>query len=342
MHVTATEWLGRRFVDWCWAGFLCLGLAGCSLLGRTDAEPAPTASRSVRLTYRSDTDRLNVRGGAVSNAFTGYQPGSLLPNCAIATLNVVSPHPDGKPGLALVTVVFHPAGDSSAMASDSILKRLTGQSADEALKAQPGSGPHEVWVLDAPQWQVDAIASKIKSQGFFRRSKVLDAEIFLAAQIDNQAQAKNAKALSELDALVLRARMEGKLASGGGLSIPAASLASLPPNAHGGPGTPPAMNGAPWQNAPPIVPPANMPPGSSYPPGAPYAPGPQYPPGPQFPPGNQYPGAPNPAHQPMGTQYPVPNQLPLGTPPAAGPLPPGQQPAGTGTMFAPPPYSPQP
>jgi hypothetical protein len=72
--------------------------------------------------------------------------------------------------------------------------------------------------MDIPQWQVDAILAKLEASNFFQRSKVWSAEVFLAAEVGPKKNGKDVKALPELDALILKSRLDGRLVAGGGLT----------------------------------------------------------------------------------------------------------------------------
>ena len=72
--------------------------------------------------------------------------------------------------------------------------------------------------MDIPQWQVDAVVAKLQSSNFFQRTKILGPDVFLAAEVGPKKHGKDCKALPELDAMILKSRLEGRLVAGGGLT----------------------------------------------------------------------------------------------------------------------------
>jgi hypothetical protein len=123
------------------------------------------------------------------------------------TLRIQKPHPEGIPGYARAAVVVRPNG-AEASAGGSFLSRLTG--GDEENAANQNAQMIEAWLLDIPAWQVNGIMSKLQEQNFFRRTKVLNAETFLAVKADGAGFGKNYRSMPELDALILRVRHEGR------------------------------------------------------------------------------------------------------------------------------------
>ncbi len=190
---------------------LCLGLlftAGCqSPFGKTEAitADAEPPAGNVRITYTTASDRLNVvTAGAAATQFASYQtnPASLLPNLTRSTLQVRLPHPSGRQDLAQAVLVSRREDDSES----NILTRFWDAEGDDSL-------PHDktvaVWELDIPKWQVDAIQTRLEQEQFFRRSRVLEAEIDLSYKDDEHSFSKRFRAIPELDALVLRVAREG-------------------------------------------------------------------------------------------------------------------------------------
>ena len=165
----------------------------------------------VSITYRTESDRVNLAAGDSGPtqmvSFQQPSPG-LLPGVTTTTLEIQHPHPEGIPGYARARVVVR-ANATEESKGGSIWGRLIGKSDDQ------GPGSHnpqiiEAWLLDVPAWQVHGIMTKLQEQSFFRRAKVLGAETFLAVEADGAGFGKKYHSLPELDALILRARREGR------------------------------------------------------------------------------------------------------------------------------------
>jgi hypothetical protein len=217
----------------CWhigAGLLVLASSlacGCSAIPDRSATPgtpgAPVTPAAVKLTYRTTADRLNIAGAGTQLASYQQPTAGPLPGFSTTTLIITSPHPAGVPGYAQATVVIKP--EQPATTSASAIWPWQKATAAESPSAPGTAAPREVWVLDIPQWQVDAVVTKLRNGNFFQRSKILGADAFLAAEVGPQKIAKDCKSMPELDALILRSRVEGRLVSSGTrLPTPPASL----------------------------------------------------------------------------------------------------------------------
>lgn len=173
----------------------------------------PPAKSAVKLTYRTSADRLIVAPGTTQLA--SYDPAAVqsLPGGTTLTLNIASPHPRGIPGLALATITVK-ADVAKPATAPAVWQWISGKPADEPA----ATGPMEVWAMDIPEWQVDAIVAKLQTARFFQRSQVLSPEVFLAAEVGQKKSGKDYKAMPELDALILRSRQQGRLIAGGGLT----------------------------------------------------------------------------------------------------------------------------
>jgi hypothetical protein len=214
-----SEWtLCRCGPAWTVVGLYLLAVAastGCSL-PKTQGSMGTLATakqfNEVSITYRTESDRVNLAAAGHSGptqmvSFQQPSPG-LLPNVTTTTLHIQHPHPDGIPGYARARVVVR-ANGAEASKGSSIWGRLTGGSDDQ------GAGSHnaqiiEAWLLDIPAWQVNGIMTKLQEENFFRRAKVLGADTFLAVKADGAGFGKKYRSLPELDALILRARHEGR------------------------------------------------------------------------------------------------------------------------------------
>ena len=166
----------------------------------------------VSITYRTESDRVNLAAAGDSGptqmvSFRQPSPG-MLPSVTTTTLEIRHPHPEGMPGYARARVVVR-ANATEESKGGSIWGRLTGKSNDQDAESHK---PQiiEAWLLDVPAWQVNGIMTKLQEQSFFRRAKVLGAETFLAVEADGAGFGKKYHSLPELDALILRARREGR------------------------------------------------------------------------------------------------------------------------------------
>jgi len=213
---------------------------GCTSLDALKL-PEPSASgpaETVKLTYRTDSDRLNLLVALEPPAgqLVSYQqPRSPVPDFTESTLHLTYPHPGGRAGYALATVVFEaqPSGDSSDSGVSAIWKKITGSSDEAAPGANGDPGFREVWTTDVPRWQLDRVVAKLRESGYFRRTKTLNAKVSLATEIDGARFGKDFTELPELDAIIVRIRSQGRpvVATRGldGMPSPRAEIRRLPP-----------------------------------------------------------------------------------------------------------------
>jgi len=166
----------------------------------------------VSIAYRIESDRVNLAaaGDSGPSQMVSFQQPSagLLPSVTTTTLQIQHPHPDGIPGYARARVVVR-AGAAEESKGGSIWGRIIGRS-DEKDAGSQNAQIVEAWLLDIPAWQVDGIMKKLQKQNFFRRAKVLDPDAFLTVRADGAGFGKKYHSLPELDALILRARREGR------------------------------------------------------------------------------------------------------------------------------------
>ena len=208
-----------------WLTSLCasavLVSAGCATVGApwTRAETSPSAvaapsEESISLSYRTDSDRLNLSGGLLSGRIqaAAYQPGGITPIPPVTTskLRVYYPHPQGIPATALAVVSFEAQTAGETNGALAMWKKLTGGQNDAAGPI----APQEVWSMDFPKAELDAILAKLRRQNFFERSQVLGASTLLATDINGVKFGKEYLAVDELDALILRVRLQGQLIQG--------------------------------------------------------------------------------------------------------------------------------
>lgn len=225
---------------------LLVCLTGCASMGgggRTTAA-APTVGEpfeTVRISYRADSARLTTLATPHGGQPVGYTDGGIPPG-TLGTLEVRYPHPRHGPEWAQVVATYEAGPDTPATAleSTSIIKRMWGKTKDELPGLKGSYWTHERRTLDVPKWQLDRIVTQVRGSGFFRAAHVPSPEIFMAAQVDGMGSRKNWDSFPELDALLLRARVEGQLVSQtlppGSPSQPAASAAPSAPQVAGGSG----------------------------------------------------------------------------------------------------------
>ena len=203
----------------------------------------------VTITYRTDTDRLNV----ASTAQFGVQPASLqsgssswLPSCCIGTVVIRYPHPGGQPGSALVTVALHPTGDADGTVSRSVWTKIRGLYTAESKDDSAHIKPVEVWTMELPKWQLDNILAGLHRSQFFRKSvSVLNPNVFLAVHKDDIAVGKNCKSIPELDSMVLRIRSQGRRVSAPDAAAPGGWVGPIANRSNNGISRLPALPLAP-------------------------------------------------------------------------------------------------
>ena len=225
---------------WQIATLLCLTslAAGCATIGQRDggAPPKLVAYEEARVIYRSDSDRMNLASPA-SHSFAGGQGQlGLLPNFAVATLELRYPHPNGTPDQAQGRLVVDQGVQDSALQSTGLLECLGIE--DSAGDSRVPSAQRQVTTLDIPKWQMDRIVAELRSSNFFERSRVLSPDVFIAANVDGRKNGKNFKAIPELDTLILAARQQGRPQGAGSNGI---SAIPRPPGTVAAP-----SNSVPW------------------------------------------------------------------------------------------------
>jgi len=206
-------------------GFSALG---CATLSGPASTSRPVSQSDTRLAYRTTSDRLNLAGYRPITATHPDSTNELLPSLTRATLIISSPHPAGMAGLAQAIVEFTPEQGSAVEPSAAWPSQPIAIAASSRAEGVPVP-PREVWVIDVPQWQVDAIVAKLERANFFKRSKILGADAFLAAEVGPRKIAKDCKSMPELDGLILRVRIEGHRVSSGPAVPSLSSLASPAP-----------------------------------------------------------------------------------------------------------------
>jgi len=175
-------------------------LCGCSLPGKsritdrgaTGKLASAQQADSIRISYRTNSDRLTIASADASNS---------LPNVTSSQLHLHYPHPGGQPEMALATLIVAPQ-ESDAGWLDRW--RDAGSAADQTQILDRR-------VLDLPARNVHAIVDKLQQENFFRHSKSLDSESHLGVVMDDARFAKDYRAVAELDAMILKVYREGHL-----------------------------------------------------------------------------------------------------------------------------------
>ena len=161
-----------------------------------------TTTTPTKLMYRTSADRLNLASASASSLADMENVGRemLLPSLTECTL-LIDPHPNGNLQLVRAQLKFFAMG--GAKSTDNFVRQITGVTEESSAHAI------EVWTLDIPAWQLDAIVKKLRGDNFFRRSRVLNLETTLGIRVDGHSFAKEYKAVPELDALIFRIRQHG-------------------------------------------------------------------------------------------------------------------------------------
>ncbi|MGE0607848.1 MAG: hypothetical protein AB7O62_12210 [Pirellulales bacterium] len=197
-----------------------IGTTGCSTMSAwraVSSEPAG-AFKKLRVTYRADSEQIKAACAAPPSEgqLVSYQePATPLPDNTISTLEIVYPHPNGVPGMALVQVKIEARGqtENPAQPSSSAFKRFWNRTRDE-LPGLKGTGwTQERWVVDMPREDVERLVASLRSQGYFTKDKVATATTSLAATIDGTKTNKRWRQTRELDELITHVRTDGRLVS---------------------------------------------------------------------------------------------------------------------------------
>jgi hypothetical protein len=203
----------------CALALVAVASLGCSSVRWPGSSEGPEAEpqRKVTLTYRTESDRLNLlaRGRSDGPQLASYHEphAAPVPEFTQSTLRIEYPHPHGREGHALATAVFEASPDDAPSGISALWSKVTGSSDDE----EPESGNawfRETWTLDVPRWQLDRVLGELEKSGFFRRSKTLGAKVEVSTQIDGVRFSKPFTSVAELDSLILSIRSRGRLVDG--------------------------------------------------------------------------------------------------------------------------------
>lgn len=209
-------------------GFLLVSLssllAGCSSLtpkfGPNKSIETAASEKSIHLSYRTDSGRLNRAAGAGSTVQTvAYQSPQRMPvpPFSESTLEIQYPHPGGVPGRALLRVTFAaPTEDSE---SPNWIAKVMGD--DEEKPSTPSLGQSEIWEQDIPEAHLAAVMKELKKRKFFERIKVLgDDDAHIVTTINGNEFGKRFPAVAELDSIIINIRRTGRLVNGAATTAP--------------------------------------------------------------------------------------------------------------------------
>ena len=171
-------------------------LTGCALgsssrvanLGASSKLAHRKQADSIHVTYRTNSDRLNVASASSVNT---------LPNVTVSQLHLQYPHPSGNPDLARATLIIAPDQPESHWFT---YRRKTGTTNDQVLDQR---------TLDLSATNIHAIVGKLQHDKFFRRSKPLVSKSRLGVVIDGIRFEKDYGSVTELDALILKVYQQG-------------------------------------------------------------------------------------------------------------------------------------
>lgn len=208
-------------------------LAGCSSLkpqwGWNKSAETTSPEKSIHLTYRTDSGRLNRAAGmgrtVQTVAFQSPQA-TPVPPFSESTLEMQYPHPSGVPGRALLRVTFAAATEDTE--SPSWIAKVMGD--EEEKPTTPSLGQPEVWEQDIPEAHLAAVIKELKKRNFFERIKVLgDDDAHITTAINGNEFGKRFPAIAELDSIIINVRRTGRLVSASSATSPATTaLRRLP------------------------------------------------------------------------------------------------------------------
>ena len=175
--------------------------------------PGNNQANVIHVSYRTESGRLNVasRGKADS-----------LPDLTDSKLYLLYPHPQGRPGCALATLLIVPPKKESNW-----LDRWREDDASDKPEE-----PLDRRVLDIPARDVRAIVDRLRKDNFFHRSSPLVIESHVGVQLNDAGFAKNFGAVPVLDSLILKVYREshvGIATPGGPWTESRTALRRLPP-----------------------------------------------------------------------------------------------------------------
>lgn len=213
-------------------------LAGCRSASR-QSDPLVSLSGGydkARLEYKIDAGKLNVpielariEGQAVSYDHLGSLP---LPEQATGTLTVEYPHPEKHVGFAKARLEICSRDAASLHAADTTGKKPWLWGAAWLRKTPPeptadAASIVEVWEVDIPRGEFDQALAQLNEQGYFAKDVEGRGGVDLTIKVGPREASKRWQQVAQLDALMLRARGQGRLVAYNRPHAPA----SAPPSA---------------------------------------------------------------------------------------------------------------
>lgn len=208
--------LGCRRAFACGAPLVVLWLSvGCA--NRSQQMPLDASAGlydRATLEYRLDAGRLNsplavarIEGQLVSYDQLASPP--VADHC-IGTLKIQYPHPEGRLSAARVTLeVVAQAHASAAAAGANVTWWRRWLPGGSSPATHPAAS--EVWQLDIPKGELDALVARLQGQGFFEAAAPAGSGVQLSLNLNAAHLSKPWTPVPELDTLMLRARSQGRL-----------------------------------------------------------------------------------------------------------------------------------
>lgn len=196
--------------------------AGCSALtgGRTQIDSASGLFDKAKITYRTDFPGMKAppvsASGAQLASYTPAGQAEAARNCR-GTLEIIYPHPDGRPGLALARVVI---------GAEPVRAKPTGWRRVIPWPQPRDDSGQETYAIDIPRAELDHIVGKLQQTGYFEKTSKSQRTSDLAAQIDGGAVRRSWDHVPELDALLAHICASGRSALASQTQDWASSMAS--------------------------------------------------------------------------------------------------------------------
>jgi len=215
---------GRRMLL---ATLLLSAASGCQSFRSSQPLPAEVSAgfyQQAHIRYRLDAGKMNVpvTVSHVEGQLVSYQqlPSTPIGNQALGELEIIYPHPAGKPGYALARVHIRTklADPKQAAAADGAAKSESftakmGKTLDPRRWWAEESDVAETWELDVPKPHIDYAISALTARGYFENSKPMAPQATLSTLVDGHKSKREFDQLPEFDSLMLDVRRYGQLVS---------------------------------------------------------------------------------------------------------------------------------
>lgn len=230
-----TTW-GGRAAALALAGVVLACSAGCNSLGGrpTQVVSADSLYQRATVTYRLDSQRLSPArtqpaGGATPVSYESSSAAAAQQR-TLTTVSLTFPHPDGKPGMALVEVVIEAPDAQADAARPTRWLRKAGRLIDGSLPGVHwGEGVQEAWAMDVPQRELDELVKQLADQGYFTGNfEHARPGVELSTQLNGKQLRKQWSRVAALDALLARVQTEGKLVSATRIPRPEETFGGTP------------------------------------------------------------------------------------------------------------------